>query len=420
MARREPRIFYGWWVVGACFTSMLITGGAIFFSLPVFIKPLGETFGWSRADLSAGIQAIFVSMGIGGPIVGGLTTRYGSRAVMIPAAAVTGLALVLLSGLQHLWELYALRLLMGFGYAALAFVPVNVTIYRWFTTKRGRAVGIALAGLPVGGLLFTPVTAVLIDTLSWRGTFLVLGLLMWLVLLPVLFFVLRDNPKDLGLVPDGAAAKGTRSAESARAAGQDLTFGEALRTRSFWALLGVYLMMYASLYSVLVHQFPYMTDQGYSPTGAGLVVSALLAVSVVGGLCFGWASERFEARHLAAACLALAAAAASLLTRPLTVGIVAGYAVLLGLSFGGIPALMAMLIGRTFGTRSYGALYGFYQGLVCVGAFIGPTVLGYLYDQTSSYGHGFILLAIGFTLSAGLILLVRSVRPLDVGTRGKV
>ena len=348
-------------------------------------------------------------------MIGGLTGRYGPRTVMIPAAIVGGLALLLLFWLTEMWQFYGLRFLMGFGLVGLAFVPVSVTVFRWFRNKSGRALGIVLTGFPLGGLIFTPVTAFLIGKLGWQMTFALLGLSLWAMLLPVLVFVLRNDPEELGLLPDGAAAEvepGTMS--SATTADRDMSLGEVVRTSSFWVVLAIYFLAYASLIAMLIHQFPHVTDLGYTPENAGVVISAVLAFSAIGGLFFGWASDRFDARFLAAICFMMGAVGVLLLTQPASLWLLGGYVVLFGLAYGGSEPVVAVVVRRTFGTKAYGVVFGFCQSVLCVGAVVGGTALGYVHDATLSYRWGFVMVAVGFALSAGLILCTRSTAAVTV------
>ena len=405
----QPTIFYGWWIVAACFTSMLIAGGATFFALPVFLKPLAEEFRWSRAEVSGGIAVFLISVAVGSPLVGGLTSRYGARKVMVPAAILAGLSLILLAWLTRMWQFYALRLLMGFGFVALAHVPVSVTVFRWFVKKRGQALAIALIGMRLGGLIFTPLAALLIERLGWQTAFMVLGLSIWLLLLPIIILIVRNDPKDLGLLPDGDAAEVHGAASAATVASDpDTSVRAALKTSSFWVILGVYVPLYMSLVSMLVHQFPHITDVGYTPASAGMVVSAVLAFAAIGGLAFGWASDRLDARFLAAACIIMGAAAAVLLTQAVSPWLLSGYVVLFGLAYGGMDPVVAVVARRTFGAKAYGVVYGLYQSVICISGLVGVTLLGYVYDATSSYHWGFLMMAAGLTVSAVLLLCTRT------------
>ena len=400
--------FYGWWVVVACFVSMSMAGGIGNLSFPIFLKPLTAEFGWTRAQVSGGISAFMLAIALTAPFVGRAVSLYGPRAVMIPAAVLLGLCLMLLSQMTALWQLYVLRLGVGVGFTALAHVPVNIVISRWFTRKRGRAMGTAMIGAPVGGLLMTPFASSCVEWAGWRPTLLILGGLLWLILVPVLCGLLRDRPTDLGVLPDGETTRTAHDRPDSVEGGEGISAGDTIRTGRFWALIGIYFLAYGCLFSVMIHQYPYLTDQGFSAQRAALLVSVLLSASVVSGLGFGWASERYDPMQLAAGCYALGGVGIVLLLWASPVVAVAGFVACFGFFFGGTTPLTALVTGRMFGMKAHGVIYGFYQTVICLSGFVGPTVMGFLYDTTGSYQLGFSAVGGGLLGAAVLMLVVRT------------
>ena len=392
----------------ACFVSMSMAGSIGNLSFPVFLKPLTVEFGWTRAQVSGGISAFMLAIALTAPFVGRAVGLYGPRAVMIPAAVLMGLCLMLLSQLTALWQLYVLRLGVGVGFTALAHVPVNITISRWFARKRGRAMGTAMIGAPVGGLLMTPFASSCVEWVGWRPTLLILGGLLWLILVPVLWGLLRDTPADLGLLPDGETRRATDDAPGGVEGGAGISARDTVRTGRFWALIGIYFLAYACLFSVMVHQYPYFTDQGFSAQHAALLVSVLLSASVISGLGFGWASERYDPMQLAATCYALGGIGIALLLWAPPRLAVTGFVACFGFFFGGTTPLTALVTGRMFGMKAHGVIYGFYQTVICLSGFVGPTVMGFIYDTTGSYQLGFSGIGIGLLCAAALMLVVRA------------
>ncbi len=392
----------------ACFASMSMAGGIGNLSFPVFLKPLTAEFGWTRAQVSGGISAFMLAIALTAPFVGRAVGLYGPRAVMIPAAVLVGLCLMLLSQMTALWQLYLLRLGAGLGFTALAHVPVNIIISRWFARKRGRAMGMAMIGAPVGGLLMTPFASSCIEWMDWRLTLLILGGLLWLILVPVLFRLLRNTPADLGLLPDGETRRTVADFPSDTGVGEGISARDTLRTGRFWALIGIYFLAYSCLFSVMIHQHPYLTDQGFSAQSAALLVSVLLSASVLSGLGFGWASDRYDPMRLAAACYVLGGIGIVLLLWASPVAAMVGFVACFGLFFGGITPLTALVTGRMFGMRAHGVIYSFYQTVICLSGFVGPTVMGFIHDMTGSYQLGFSGVGIGLLCAAALMLVVRA------------
>jgi MFS family permease len=116
-------LFYGWWVAGASFTILLVTVGIGLYGPPVFLVPLQEHFGWSRAAIAGGSAVAGLTAGLVAPLVGILIDRYGSRRVMVVGALVMGSAFCLLSAVQSLWQLYALNVIAAVGISCVAWIP---------------------------------------------------------------------------------------------------------------------------------------------------------------------------------------------------------------------------------------------------------------------------------------------------------
>lgn len=405
------KIFYGWWVVVSCLISMAMAGGIGNLSFPVVLKPLSVEFQWTRAQVSGGISIFMLAVALAAPFVGRVVTLHGPRAVMIPAAFFIGLCLILLAGTTKLWHLYALRFGIGLGFTSLAHVPVNIVISRWFVEKRGQAMGVAMIGAPIGGLIMTPVISVLVETVGWRQGFIALGIVVWVILVPLLWVLMRNDPTELGLRPDGHPVEELRTGDrSSGNAISGLSAKEALRSTTFWALVFIYLTAYTCIFSVMIHQFPYLTDEGYLPNQAAFLVSSLLSLSVVSGLTVGWMSDRWDPILLAAACYGSGAAGmVALLWGPSELAVI-GYVVGFGVLFGGTTPLTALVTGRAFGSRAHGVIYGFFQTVICLSGFIGPTLMGYIHDTTGTYHVGFIGVVAGLFFAALLMLVFRATR----------
>jgi len=190
--------------------------------------------------------------------------------------------------------------------------------------------------------------------------------------------------------------------------GEGISARDTLRTGRFWALIGIYFLAYGCLFSVMIHQHPYFTDQGFSAQHAALLVSVLLSASVISGLGFGWASERYDPMQLAATCYALGGVGIALLLWASPAVAMVGFVVCFGLFFGGTTPLTALVTGHMFGMKAHGVIYGFYQTVICLSGFVGPTVMGFIYDATGSYQLGFTGVSIGLLCATALMLVVRA------------
>ena len=130
-------LYYGWWIVAASFSILLFTVGIGLYGPPVFLVPLQDHFGWSRAAVAGGSALAALTVRVVAPLVGVWIDRYGSRKVMTIGALLMGSAFCLFSTIQSLWQLYALNVVAAIGICCVAWIPNQTLISNWFSQKRG-------------------------------------------------------------------------------------------------------------------------------------------------------------------------------------------------------------------------------------------------------------------------------------------
>jgi MFS family permease len=423
----SPAAFYGWRIVSASFVILFITVGIGLYSPPVFLVPLQEHFGWSRAAIAAGGSIAAVVSGIASPLIGAWLDRYGARRVMLFGAVVMGCGLGLLSLIQSLWQLYAINALTALGLCCVAWVPNQTLVANWFSRKRGLAMGIALAGIGFGGLAMSPLSALLIERLGWRLAYLGLTSLVMLIVVGVVAVVVRSKPADLGQCPDGAPPErpdpeGTDPTASVAARpGGGAPIGsalEAFRSRPFWILsLCNALTVFATL-SIVAHLVAFLRDAGFQSQLAAASLGLMVGASVGGRVLFGVLADRYPKPRVMSLALILAAAGTLLLFGVHAGGVLPGFVIAFGLAFGGTAVLVPLLVGECFGLASFGKILGALMVSATVGAATGPVLTGWIFDVTGSYRMAFALHVAALTASALAILFVRVPQGTDAPASG--
>ncbi|MBI4288637.1 MAG: MFS transporter [Chloroflexi bacterium] len=407
VSRAPARIFYGWWVVIAGVVIYASLLGA-YQAFGIFFKPIQAEFGWNRAVTATAFFIGSLTMAVLAPVVGGLSDRYGIRRVITAAgiSGATGYALV--SQVQTQWQLYACFVLMGTG--GTFFVPLLSVVSRWFTLRRGLALGVTGIGGGIGQAFFPPLSQVLVDHFGWRQAYLVLAGILLLVVVSATQ-VLRSSPGEKGLLPYGETDVGrTKATERGRATPAAAPgLRQVIRTRVFWMLVTAAAAGHTAYQMTWVHFVPYVTDPGIgvsSMVGATLV-SAIGWSNMAGKVFMGNLSDRIGPRATLAMCYGVAGAAMLWLIVARDLWTLYLFSFLLGFFYGGGIPLQPALAGSVFGLGALGAVSGGVQSGTSSGGAVGPVLGGYIYDVNGNYYLAFVVGSILLFISMTLVALVR-------------
>jgi MFS family permease len=408
---KKPGIFYGYWVIAACFLLNVISAGCGPISFSFFVTSLEKALDWSRTEIMTAFTLFFICTAISAPFSGRLVHRHGGRRVISLGALSSCIGYILLSQINDLWQYYIGYALIGFGVAAMGPVITTLIVSNWFRRRRGMAIGIMSMGAGTAGMVFTPLVIIyLLPNIGWSNTFLTFAVITGGLAIPLAALVIRTRPADIGLLPDGRDASeiyginGTVTPST-----EGLSFKSAWTTQAFW-LLAIAIFIISSHMGVMQNQIPHLEDLGFA---AGIVASAISIVaimSVLGTLIFGWLSDRIKVKFTSVTGVALIAIAIILLSN-VSISSPAWfiwiYAIMLGLGVGGWMPTMSLLASSNFGLVSYGTIYGALSFFQSMGAGISPIFSGYLYDRTGTYEWAFIITIIMVTLGIPLILAMR-------------
>ncbi len=373
----KDRAFYGWWVVASTF-AVLCVGFGVAYCFAAFFLPLQSEFGARRGDISlvfAVAGGLYFSLGLPS---GALADRIGPRWVVAGGMALVALGAFAASQATTLWHVY-----IGYGAGVgvgigLAYVPAIAAVQRWFLRRRGLATGIAVSGIGVGTILAPPLAQAMIDQWGWRNAYVGLGLITLACALFAAFTMLR-SPELYGQHPDGDAT----SATAANGTGESLA--EAARTLPFWLLFIACAANAFGLFIPFVHLVPYVRDAGLSETYGVTLITLLGIGSAVGRFAFAGLAHRIG-RQRGYAAMFLGTGAAQLLWASTTdVWLLAIFATAFGAFYGGFVAMAPSVIADYFGTRAVGAILGAQYASVSVGALLGPTAAGFMFDLSGSY-----------------------------------
>jgi len=394
-------------VVVGTFFIVGITLYGIHFSFGVFFESIESAFHLNRAETSAVSSVNMLLAGVCAFLAGWALDRYGPRIVVLLMGLFTGLSLLLTSQTDSLWQLFiTYSLLLAMGTGALYVVPMSA-VSRWFDKKRGLALGMASSGAGLGMLIMAPFATYLISNFSWRTAYFVIGLIAWLIVIP-LSRLLRRDPYEIGALPDGVKSDSNEIGnEKDGMKLASLSLPQAFRTRSFWLVIFIWIFFASNLFLVMTHLVRHARDIDFSPMEAATVLSLLGGISIAGRVLAGIASDRIGRKLTAIICTLLQAGAMVWLIWAQDLWMLYLFALVYGFTFGGTSPVMAALVSDTFGLGRIGAIFGLLEISFGVGAAIGPLMGGLIFEARGSYSLAFLLVAATMLIVTLLISLIR-------------
>ena len=427
-ARRLP-FYYGWLIVAVAFVTMAVAvTSRTAFSL--LVPPLIGEFGWDRGLVAGAFSFGFLVSAVMSPIVGRVMDRRGPRLVIEAGVVLVAAGLLFAPSIVAAWQFYlALGVLVGAGANLMSFTAHSQFLPNWFVRRRGLAISLAFSGVGVGAIVLLPWLQAIIEGEGWRAACRVMGVLVLVVLGPINLLV-RGAPRDLGLLPDGAApaAAGTPPRPSATVVDAawvavDWTLGRALATARFWWLALAFFGALFAWYAVQVHQTKYLIEVGFPPMVAAWGLGIVSAVAIPGQVGLGALSDRIGREWIwSVGCLGFAICYAALIA--LEAGPSTPLLWLMVISQGSLgyalTSVMGPIVMEIFEGRSFGAIFGTLTVPSIAGGAAGPWVAGLIHDTTGSYRIAFVL-AIGCSLvSAAAIWLAapRKIRLVPGRARG--
>jgi MFS family permease len=388
---------HDWIIVAVLFATLFLIWGPVNAS-SVFFLPVVKHFGWSRALFSLLAATAPLAAGFSSPAIGSLLDRYGERRIMIAGATMVGLSFVALSRADSAAAFFVVFIVLGVGITASTIIPAALVITNWFRERRGLALGIAFAGIPLGGTGVTIFASQIVERSGFRAGYLAMAIPIVLVVIPLLALFMRTPAK----------AEETRAAQgAAETVLPGLEVSEALGSRSFWMIAIAEVFFATASVGLRVHLIPFLTGVGYSPRLAAEILGAMFVFSAIGSSTMGALADRLGGRAtLSLVFVAGAAGIAALLGASHLIA-VAAFVVIFGLVRE--THVLPIAITESLGAKRLGTLLGLLALFTTFGFAAGPVIAGRIFDRTGSYA-GALLLFIALAIVS--MLAMRATLPL--------
>jgi sugar phosphate permease len=382
MTKRERM---GWLTVASLFITLFLIFGSGYNTAGVFVTPLIKEFGWKRAKISFLQSVLAAAAGFSGPGIGWLLDRMEARRVMIFGATVAGCAWLLASRAHSYPVLVLAYVLMGIGLTGATLLPASLIIANWFAAKRGTAMGLAIAGTSSGGAVMTFIAAAVIVHSGWRVAYVTLAIPMFLIVIPLVLFMIRTRPDEAATRPETQKA----SVGGASDALPGFELSEAFHTRSFWMLCAAQFLYATVAAGAGLHLIPYLIGQGYKEAFAAGMMSIVFLFTTAGKMIMGFASDRISARAALMVNFIGSAIGMVLIFKARNPLILYPFVAMFGFTLGAPLVLIPLMTVDCLGLKRFGAIAGVAGVWNTLGAFIGPVMLGQIFDVTGSYSSAF-------------------------------
>jgi MFS family permease len=367
------KLRYGWIVVAVGALMTCVGMGAVF-SLPIFLQPITEATGWSRAGVSGAMTIDFITMGVAGFGWGALSDRFGARPIVFAGACLLGLGLVLASHATSLLEFQLVYgVLLGLAGGSF-FTPMIATVTGWFDQHRSLAVSLVSAGMGVAPMTVSPFARWLISATDWRTAQLTIGVAAFALLAPAALLVRRAPAMAASAAPGAAVAKDS-----------SMGVAEAFRSPQFIVLGLTFFACCAAHSGPIFHTVSYAMGCGISAMTAVTIYSVEGLAGLGGRVLLGYLGDRLGAKPVLVAGLFVQAVAAGSYLFAGNIEQFYGVAFVFGLAYGGVMPLYAVLARDYFGPKIMGTVFGAAAMISSLGMALGPSVGGWIYDTFNAY-----------------------------------
>lgn len=385
-------MFYGWKIVAVAMLALGLSNGIASYSYGLLVLPMGSEFGASRMEMMWGLTAGSLTSILISPLAGSLMDKRSARLMFSIGAAFLGTALVLISLSRNVWEfVLVFGLLMSVSSTLLGPLGANTLVARWFSRRRGRALGLAAVGTSLGGLLVPLMLQVLIEAHGWRIACLWMAGILMLLLLPPVLLVVRNRPGDLGLQPDGLPEPPPGSAAASLSTTTELP--NLMTHGPFWRTSLAVGALMAAFTAVLANFVPFAVGHGVAGQQAAFLISTISVAGVSGKLLFSVFADRINLKLAILGALLMACLPVLVLVQFHSYWVMVLAAVSLGLASGAFLPAWGALLARLYGPLVFGRVMGRMQPVTIIMVMLAMPMTGYLFDLTGSYSAAFLVLS---------------------------
>lgn len=393
---KKGKIFYGWWVILGCILITCTMVPPIMALSNKYLLQVTSEMGISRSSFTLAntiLQAlgIFISPFVAKKLAKGNMRKIQSISIIGYVLAYASYSLA-----QNVIHLYISAFLLGVFFLNSTMIPVSMMVTNWFVKKRGLAMSLAMAGIGVGGFVFSPVITYLLEAFGWRSTYRIMALIILIIALPTSMFLLRKKPEDMGLEPYGAneeVATANKQPLKKEVKGVLISVSQSKFKLFFWLLL-IGMLGNGIINGGSLGQFPPAIEEMHGPAIQASIISIYSLVGILGKLILGWLNDKFGIMvSTIVGCVAFGISFIFMLMGE-NVAMLYIMAVLFGLGDAIGTVTPPLITSAVYGSEKYGEAYGIANSATQIGLSIGSLMVAAIFDVSGSYTPAWIVLLI--------------------------
>ena len=386
VGNEKEQIYYGWKIVAALLFLLTFTSGLSFYNHAIYLNALATQSNFDVSTASTAVSIFFLTGGVMGLFVARWVQEYDPRICITAGAIISFMSLSLLAYVSTVWQLFLVYAFFGTGFSASSLIPATTLVTKWFHRRRAMALSVASTGLSLGGVILTPLSAVMVESLGFKIAAPLIGVIFLVGVVPVAWMYLRESPESMGLHVDGDLPESideSVTSDPPQVIEGGITFKEARRRKFFWGVSLAYIFLMAAQVGGIAHQYG-LARELLTEAETAIAVAILPVFSIIGRLIGGWIVDRMSIRKFAISMMILQAASLSLLAGgfgifTLFLGLAA-----FGATVGNLLMLQPLLIADAFGVKDYARIFSVSNLMSSWGTAMGPGVLGFVYATSGS------------------------------------
>ena len=377
----KEQVYYGWKIVAAILVLLTFTSGLSFYNHAIYLNALATKPAFDVSSASTAVSIFFLTGGVMGLWVAKWVQDYDPRICITAGAIISFVSLVALAYVSTVWQLFLVYALFGTGFSASSLIPATTLVTKWFQRRRAMALSVASTGLSLGGVILTPLSVLMVESLGFEIAVQLIGVMFLFGVVPVAWLYLRVSPESMGQHIDGVKPEQTAdkvTSGTPEIVEDGITFREARRGRFFWGVSCAYIFLMAAQVGGIAHQYG-LARELLTEAQTAIAVAILPVFSIIGRLIGGWIVDQMSIRTFAIAMMLLQVLSLSILSGGFSIWTLYFGLAAFGTTVGNLLMLQPLLIAEAFGVKDYARIFSVSNLMSSWGTALGPAVLGFVY-----------------------------------------